>query len=217
MLNGRSSWLIKVFQSKAREFLTRASGSFAPHPLRDVLTKRRWWEKAHPAHGPRQGVPRQRLVGGQVLGRPVAERPALSPGRTPNLGRCLYHMRPRIELIADDDIGRGLAFAALIRAGGRGMRAGRLVWSGISTLGLGAFAMSRNSLGPLSSLRLPRCRSSSVEDRRVFAWGRPARFARDRRTVGQAGQSRAERAIMTDAALRGSRSIAASGQGLDRT
>src|SRR5262245_46321904 len=93
----RSSWLIKVFQSKAREFLTRASGSFAPHPLRDVLTKRRWWEKAHPTHGPRQGVPRQRLVGGQVLGRPVAERPALSPRPKPRPVLISYAPTHRVD------------------------------------------------------------------------------------------------------------------------
>jgi hypothetical protein len=110
------------------------------------------------------------------FGAPGCRAARAEPRPNPEPRQGLYHLRPRIELIADDEIGRGLAFAALIRAGGRGMRAGRLVWSGISTLGLGAFAMSRNSLGPLSSLRLPRCRSSSVEDRRVFAWGAPCPF-----------------------------------------
>src|SRR5262245_3782549 len=74
----------------------------------------------------------QGVVGvGPVRRQSIASPNAVRPGRTPNLGRGLYHLRPRIELIADDEIGRGLAFAALIRAGGRGMRAGRLVWSGI--------------------------------------------------------------------------------------
>jgi hypothetical protein len=43
---------------------------------------------------------------------------AVSPGPSPKLGRGLFHPRLGIELIADDEIGRGLAFAALIPAGG---------------------------------------------------------------------------------------------------